>query len=702
MLSKERSSLKSWLITKPGTNTMDVSQSYSQTGEEQLQVPIDTLIDQEVIDMVMSRFKVSEQDRKQHRMVWDQAWRDYRQVPNRTGKKPWQSSIVMPLITKSTEVITANMHGAIMGPEVPVEWQSRGRPDLDEKIQKHNRIIAYDFDKADVKVHWTDFLRQCVLLGTSIARVDYVKEMEQVMVKERRQPTAMDSIAKMLGKQPQLERFQPQSMLVKDYARFTNVDLYDIYPEPNTFDVTKDMWIIEKSKITNKQLIDGANDQDEYYRLNVNENVLLGGGYRADYDPEKQQRRLAFLDYNVENHFLEPDQQHDLYEYWGPIPAWFIDPALRDDSKRKYDTVPGWLWVIDGQWLVRKRISPWRDAEPPYVKGNYIRIPNSFYGIGIGELLGSLQIEATELRAANIDNINMFMNKITAVLKDRIARGEAGRLVSEPGALWMFEGVDDIRKALSVIDWPQQGPDVWNAQAQIDREAQEVSGATKATLSVGGQSSEAGGGTFRGQLLNMQQATERFMLYSRVMEFCALGKGMKKFYQRIYQFKNYQEIMDILGPNQSMEVDTQTGAKRPFELIAPEILEKVAKLVPLGTLTIENKGVKIAQMNQFTQTWLPFPFFKQLEMARKQWIEMGFPEPDSVLFSEEEMKAFNDFKKNVLGQGGAIPSNPMSGGVGPVNPFAGGAPGPTNGEMRGPTPPNGPGVSPLDVAGMKT
>jgi hypothetical protein len=337
------------------------------------------------------------------------------------------------------------------------------------------------------------------------------------------------------------------------------------------------------------------------------------------------------------------------------------------------------------------------------VKGNYIRIPNSFDGIGIGELLGSLQIEATELRASNIDNINLFMNKITAVLKDKIPRGESSRLVSEPGALWMFEGIDDIRKALQIIDWPQQGSDVWNAQAQVDREAQETSGAVKSTLSTGGQASEAGGGTFRGQLMNQMQATERFMLYSRVMEICALQKGMKKFYHRIYQFKNYQEIMDILGPTQSIETD-QMGNKRPFELIAPELLEKVAKLVPLGVMTIENKGVKIAQMDQFTKTWIMQPFFKPLEMARKQWIEMGFPEPDSVLFSDEEMQAFNDFKKQILGSGMSTPTppppqagQPMGGG----SPFAGGTPAPTNGMIRGATPPSGPGVAPIDGFGLK-
>lgn len=663
--------------------------------EQIMAAPIEQLISWEVADLVMGRQKVSEDWRTQRRQVWDQAWKDYRQIPNRSGKAVWQQSMVMPLITKATEVITANMHGAVMGPEMPAEFQSRGRPDLDEQIAKHNRILGYDFEKSKFKVEWTDFLRGGVLLGTMVGKIDYVKQSEQVMIKERRKPSMMDSILQRFGKEVSLERFVPKDTLVRDYARFRNRDLYDIYPQPEIADFSKDAWVIEKGKITNKELMDGALDPDPYYRLdNITPELLMSGGQRQDeYDPEKQARRLAFLDFNIRSHNLEPDQAHDLYEYYGPIPAWFLDPQLKDDPQKKYDTVPGWVWVVDGRFVVRMRISPWRDAEPPYVKGNYIRVPGQFYGIGIGELLASLQVEKNELRNLNIDNINITMNKIIAVMKDKVPQGEWGRLVSEPGALWVFQGIDDIKKAFQTVEFPSQGPDIWNAMAQVDREAEETGGAVKATLAVGGDSSEAGGGTFRGQLLNKQAATERFMLYARVLEVCGLGDAMKKFYQRIYQFKSYQEVDEILGPNQSKD----------FELMSPEVLEKVAKLVPLGVLTLENKGIKIAQMGEFTKNWMAAPFFKQLEMARKQWIEMGFPSPDDVLFSDEEMKAFNDFKRQLSGEGMGTPppgSPGIPGGSGP-SPIAGPMPGPMKGMPRPAMMPNGPGAKPMDAVGAR-
>lgn len=678
----------------PGVFSEQSQEENKMTSDQLMNLPVNSLIDMEISQMVASRQRASEDWRRPRRLKWDQAWLDFKQIYNAANKAAWQSTTFMPLITRSVEIIVSNMHGALMGPEMPVEWESRGRPDLDEKIQKHNKLISYDFEKAKFKAHWTDFLRSLVLLGTQIGKVDYIRQSEEVMIKERRKPSMMDALLSKLGRQVELERFVPKNVLVKDHARFKNIDLYDFYPQPYVQDIDKDHWYIEKGKISNKELIDGSMDPDPYYRLeNVNAQLLSSGSqYSENIDSEKQIRRMAFLDYDIQSHHLEPDMQHDLLQYYGPVPTWFIDPELRADPRKKYDTVPGWIWVVDGQ-VVRKKITPWRDAEPPYVKGNYIRVPHQFYGIGVGELLAGLQVEKNEHRNLAIDNINITMNKIIAVLKDKIPPGEWKRLKSEPGAMWLFQGVDDVRKAIQTIEFPDMSKSVWIATQQIDQEAAETSGAVRATLGVQQGPDDAGSSTYRGQLLNKQVATERFMLYARVLEICGLGDAMKKFYQRIYQFKSYQEIDDILGPIQAKD----------FELISPEDLEKVAKLVPLGVMTMENKGVKLAQMQQFAMQWMNEPWFKKYEMARKEWVEMGLPDPDSVVFSAEEMIQFNNFKKAMLGQGGlgvgqTNQSSPpgMRQSNGPIT----GQNGTTAGLPNPPMPAVGPGSKPGDMSGM--
>lgn len=631
-----------------------------------------------------------------------------------SNKAPWQSKTFMPLTSKCVEVITANLYGALAQPETPIEWQTR-RSDMDVQVRAINELIQADLDKTQFKPMLADWIRNLCVTGTSIGEVGYLKQEETVMIKQRQQPSPVDDMLKSMGVNSS-DQFVPKQMFVKDYATITNVDLYDIYPQPRIAEFSKDTWVIHKSKITNRELVMGSQDQDPYYKFdNVTDDLLEGSGLaRVDQDPEKQIRRFTLNDYNMYTHYLDPDREHELYTFYGQIPVWYLHPELRNDKKHQYDSVPGCVKVVDGQYVIWKRISPWRDGEPPYFKGNYIRIPGEFYGIGVAELVMGLQIEKNEIRNARMDNINLAQNKIIAVIKDMVPSTEWKRLVSEPGAVWVFKGVDDVRKAIQQIELGDVTKDTWMASREVDQEAQEATAAVKATLGVQGGEQDAGGNTFRGQMLNAQMATDRWMLYARVLETMGLVPAIKKFYQRIYQFKSSEDAQEILGGDRA----------KGFEFIAPEDLEKIAKLVPLGVMTMENKGVKLAQMNQYAMLWKDEPFFKKLEYARKMWVEGGSPEPDAVLFSDDEMKQYNEFKQQMTmatmpGIPGHTEGPPMPGLLGPNGqpmppqgpasgnradvpggmPVSGNVPGPTHGMPRRALPPRGPGASPFDGQG---
>ncbi len=247
----------------------------------------------------------------------------------------------------------------------------------------------------------------------------------------------------------------------------------------------------------------------------------------------------------------------------------------------------------------------------------------------------------------------------------------------------------------------------------MDREAEEVTAANKVTQAAGGGGGDAGGSTFRGQQLNVQQAMGRWMMYARMFEWTGLSNAMRKFYQRIYQFKELQDIADILGP------DRMQG----FQLILPEQLEKMAKLVPLGVMSFENQGVKLAQLAQFTQQWQMQPWFKGLEVARAELQEMKVGEPDKYVFSDEEMQQYNQQKQMMInqagqpgqgllgpngqpmpGQGPQMPQGgPQTGnqaGVPGGMPTAGNVPpGPLYGQPRPAIPARGPGASLMDMHG---
>ena len=660
-------------------------------------------LDQEIIQFVSGRKEASKRWREEFRLEWDQATNDYEMIYNSAGKEDWQATVFQNLITVHTERATANLHSMSMGPETPVEYKPRYESDK-KRIDCINKIIQHDMEQSKFKVSWTDFLRSVSLYGTGIGKVSYKKEISTVMVKKRARSLfngMMMNLKAMFGfggVDREEEQFTPEEKVVKDFAEFRNCDIYKIYPQPGIEDFSKDTWVIEEFKITNSELIKGALSQDEYYRLeNVDPELLSSGRPGEETNPETQARDYAQMDIPVTMPFVESDAEHDADEYWGPVPRYFFEPELKNDEVLRYETVNAWIWVIDGRKVVRRKVTPIIDGTPPYVKGNFIRRVGQFYGIGVGKLLEGHQVEKNEIRNTRADNVNLILNKIALVMKDKIAKEEFHRFKSEPGAMWMFEGLDDVRKAALFAEIPNITQDSWRMSAEVDREAQETTDVIKTTQTIGSGEDQAGNGTFRGQMLNQQQANQRFVLYARMLEIMGLNETVLKYYQRIYQFKKYDAIDQIIGP----------VAAKEFELIPPEELPKVAQLVSLGALTTMNKGVELAQRRDFYVLASNEPFFKKLEYLRDMARLMGINEPDTILWSDQEMQSFNEAKRAMLGEMGGLPGEglpPQGGGPSglgspPGGPVSGGVPGPTDGLPRPSLPPNGPGANGMDVAG---
>lgn len=659
------------------------------------------IVDGEIMSMINSRKQASKVWRQPKKDKMDQCWNHYKQVYDTTNKEAWQSRTFIPASPKVAEVITANMHSALMSPDKPVEYQAR-RPEFEATVNDVNELIGVDFENCQFKVHWTDFLRTLCIIGTAIGKVEYVKETATVSVKERvRTIPGMDFARRLIGLPPQpTEQTVKKEMLVKDYASFKNVDVYDIYPEPGTLDFSKDRWVIEEGKISNNKLIELANNPDPELRIvNVTPEVLMSSAKDLTSNPEKQERD-SVNDEPVQVHsYLEPDQEHQLDEYWGPAPIWMVQPELYGDESRKYEMVYAWFWLIDGQYVVRKQITPWRDAEPPYVKGVYIRVPQQFYGIGPLELMLGLQVELNESRNCRQDEINLKLSKPLAVLKDYVDAGDWSRLVSGPGAIWPFKGIDDVRKALMEITFDLNMGDSWRGSAEIYNEIQEVTAAVKAIIGNDGGAGSNEAGTFRGQLLNRQASSDRFIMYARILEITGLAKAISKFYHRIYQFKGWDQAEQILGQNR----------QTPFKFVPPELLDLMAKIVPNGVTSMENKGVQLAQMAEEFKLFSPFPWYKQVEAARRMVVQRGQADPDSVIFSDDELQQFNDLKRQLAGAGG-LPGAPgmPPGDVGmppggpsqpPPGPIAGNTPPPTHGMPMPAMPARGPGASPMDMMG---
>lgn len=688
-------------LTSPSYNAtlgsvIDLNQG-SQPDLQDNQTPLtpQESVDSEIRSMILKRKEASRVWRQPKKDIWDRCYNHYNQVYDTTNKEKWQSTTFIPASPKVAEVIISNMHSALLSPEKPVEYQAR-QSIFEKQVNDVNDLISTDCDRSNFKVNWTDILRTTGIIGTGIGKVEYIKETALVTVKERTKPNPMmDMMKRLIGLPPSpTETISQKEMLVKDFSSTKNVDPYNIYPEPGSIEIDKDHWVIEEGKICNYKLIELLNDPENPVR-NITDEVLSTNPRNLQ-NPDLLEKDSAQNEPTKPTAYLDPDQEHVLDEYWGPAPIWMVQHELYGQEQYKYQMVNAWFWLIDGIHVVRAQVTPFRDAEPPYVKGVYIRVPGQFWGIGPLELMLGLQIELNELRNTRQDEINLKLNQPVAVVKSMIAQGEFARLVNGPGAIWMFENVEDVRKAMTEIQLGSNTQDSWRGSGEIYNEIQEVTAANKATIGSGGGSDQEGGATFRGQLLNKQTSSERFIMYAKIFEKTGLSKAYQKMYQRIYQYKTFEEAVKILGDKRGAD----------FQFVAPEDLDVMAKMVPLGVTSMENKGVKLAQMADQYKLFSGKPWFKEVDFARRMIVAGGDTDPDMFIMTDEELKVLNDFKRNVAlaGLGGQgqpqMPSQPQMPPIPQRSPIVGRAiPNNVNGIPQPVMAARGPGSNPIDLAG---
>jgi hypothetical protein len=308
-----------------------------------------SLVDTEIRDMILKRQRASRDYYQPRREWWDKCWNHYKQVTDRTNKEAWQSDIFAPASPKVAEVITSNMHAAQLAPEQPVEYQAR-QPRFEDVVRDVNDIMAVDMDRSQFKVHWTDIIRSKVIIGTGIGKVEYRKEYATVKVKERVQETPLTKMAdmarQMMGLPPSPKEIVKEvRMTVKDHAYTKYVDRYDCFPEPGTTEISKDRWFIERGKICNYKLLELAEDPDNPV-INITPEMLSSTPKDLkDPDGDKSEKHAA-LDENVSAAaYMDPDQEHELLEYWGPAPIWMVQPEFYMDESRKYEMVHAWFWL---------------------------------------------------------------------------------------------------------------------------------------------------------------------------------------------------------------------------------------------------------------------------------------------------------------------------------------------------------------------
>lgn len=199
--------------------------------------------------------------------------------------------------------------------------------------------------------------------------------------------------------------------LVPEYER---VSPFDLYPAPDSRGVN-DGYLIERHQLKRSDLIamigvPGYSEED--IRTVLQEYGL--GGKREQLSIDSQR---AMFDFGSTQSLYFSDKI-DALEFWGSVPGrMLIDWGMKEDIDPDMDYEID-AWKV-GNYVIRAILNPDKLGRKPYSVDSYQRVPGSFWGKGVPELMADVQDVCNSVARAIVNNSQLASGPMVEINSDR-------------------------------------------------------------------------------------------------------------------------------------------------------------------------------------------------------------------------------------------------------------------------------------------
>jgi hypothetical protein len=582
--------------------------------------PINSLAErrkEELLNYIQNFYRSSWNWRSQRmHEKWDKFDRNYHSIYDPAAlarKEEWQMKMFIGATVQNVEVITSQLFKTMMAPKPPIKTEAGPAGDA-LQAELIEEVLDYELRKGMFDVHFYDTLKEAVRYGSGFMKLFWERvedtRLRRVAVEETPEevlaglpPEALMGDLPM--RFPGIKGFemQQQQVLLKNNLCPKFVHIRDIFPEPNTTTWNR---LIHRDKVDYGTIVRHIARGEFFDVRDRLDDTIEGEKFEQDVRDIKQER--GYFEQNRE--MAKFEKKHTVWEFWGEIPRKWIQFDLPDGDEAE-ELVPSKVMVASGIALLSSEFNDRFDGEPPFLKLDYIRTGES-YGKGVPELILDDQDELNELRNARVDNVNLVMNKMIAVLEEAIY--DPNDMQSKPGAILRLKGNavgNDINKAFREMSFGDVPASSYRETLEIERGIQERTGANRVTL---GSSSEVRdtNQTLGGMEMLRQMFNERVAAYGMVMESSFLLKAAEKIYSLIYQnLRDQRDLLPILGDD-PVEIAPSPlpglpGVMVPrfmaFAHVPPEEVGRSYFFKPMGIFSVENKVVKVAQFMDWAKVF---------------------------------------------------------------------------------------------------
>lgn len=334
------------------------------------------------------------------------------------GDRPWtlESAREPELPEEAMEVIEASvwaeaeqaiaMSGEIITPQVLIQEIERARREADKKVKREAADLAEDLEnRIEDQLIEGNWQREFGAVISDL--VDFPAAVMKGPVLRRRKRMAWENGEPVV-----------REVIVREVER---VDPLRAYPEPNITDFDEG-YFIELHRMSRSELYDMIGlpgwKEDAIRRILDQADQ---GGLPSDWATNniESERQRA----NDEQASLWEHEGVEALQFWGDVPGRELeDWGLEVEDRQAQYPVEVWLM---GSEVLKLQLNPHPLGRKPYGKDSYERVPGSFWGRGVPDLMRDCQRLVNAAARAMVMNMGIASGPQVAVDTDSIPPGES-------------------------------------------------------------------------------------------------------------------------------------------------------------------------------------------------------------------------------------------------------------------------------------
>jgi hypothetical protein len=502
--------------------------------------------DEEARQLVMDRFYTARDYRKAN---YDEAWtryqQQYRSKLANEKEYDFQAKLFIPYSFSSVETVIPRIMEAIFSTEPVVAVKPYAADDT-ENGKLIEKLLNYQINRMDFINSFLTLVKTCLIYGICIAKVDWKKEYRKVRKFQAKVDEVGDPVYDDKG-QPVAEKVTKEFLYYDDPYIYP-IDPFDFYKSPKGTTIDNSEYCIMKTQTTIGRL-EQMQKQGTYRNIHMVKSLM--GSTKND-DGKGRYSNVDITDPNdtVDKH----SKLVTLYEYW------------EDDRV---------IVLAEEKVVIRDEENPFWHCKKPFIEGKICPVENEFPGIGLMEMVESLQNELNDLRNLRMDNLKLAINCMYVIARD--ADVDLDNLINEPGGVILSNYADGV----TPLQTKDITPNAFTEAKIITDDIQVTHGIFDYSKGKSSQDRETATG-----ILSLQEAANyRFKLMILMLCKNILGRGSEFMVGLNEQFIDVEKIFRLTGKQYTVsqyDVEDIVG-KYDFEPTGAS-LEGLSKYSKLGVL----------------------------------------------------------------------------------------------------------------------